>query len=175
MPNQGCEDDNKSNNNDNSNTNSNNSSKNSSNKKSNNISMAGRGPPKWRSSRFCLAYMVSTGLMVVFYHRVSFSMAVVCMVNHTALDIQHQHQQQQQQQQQQQRYLSSFDFNRSLSNGNVAGQTTDLPPSSAAQRNDTSMTVTTTMTSRDDQPPCQRSTADDDDRKDEVISLWLSV
>ena len=49
------------------------------------------GPAKWRSTRFLLAYTISTGLMVVFYQRVSFSMAIVCMVNHTALAASTQH------------------------------------------------------------------------------------
>ncbi|KAK7093072.1 hypothetical protein V1264_008725 [Littorina saxatilis] len=43
------------------------------------------GPPKWRSSRFILAYMIMMGNAVVFFQRVSFSMVIVCMVNHTAL------------------------------------------------------------------------------------------
>ncbi|XP_076455726.1 putative transporter slc-17.2 [Babylonia areolata] len=52
---------------------------------------ADQGPPRWRSTRFCLAYMVATGLMVVFLQRVSFSMAIVCMVNHTAIKTHHHH------------------------------------------------------------------------------------
>ncbi|KAL8608009.1 hypothetical protein ACOMHN_023825 [Nucella lapillus] len=54
-------------------------------------------PPKWRSARFVLAYLILAGNAVIFFQRVSFSMVIVCMVNHTALDIlhqQHQHQHQ---------------------------------------------------------------------------------
>ncbi|KAK7487440.1 hypothetical protein BaRGS_00021281, partial [Batillaria attramentaria] len=49
-----------------------------------------KGPPKWRSTRFFLAYFLGLGLVVIFYQRVSFSMAIVCMMNHTALDLHRQ-------------------------------------------------------------------------------------
>lgn len=47
------------------------------------------GPPAWRSVRFMLAYFMFIGNAIIFLQRISFSMVIVCMVNQTALDIQH--------------------------------------------------------------------------------------
>ncbi|KAK7477233.1 hypothetical protein BaRGS_00031544 [Batillaria attramentaria] len=44
------------------------------------------GPPKWRSTRFQLSYLILCGFATILLQRVSFSMNIVCMVNHTALD-----------------------------------------------------------------------------------------
>ncbi|KAK7477232.1 hypothetical protein BaRGS_00031543, partial [Batillaria attramentaria] len=46
------------------------------------------GPPKWRSSRFGLAYLLLFGNACIFFQRISFSMVIVCMVNHTAVSLQ---------------------------------------------------------------------------------------
>ncbi|KAK7494956.1 hypothetical protein BaRGS_00013835 [Batillaria attramentaria] len=43
------------------------------------------GPPKWRSSRYALAYLLFLGLGCLSLQRTCFSLAIVCMVNHTAL------------------------------------------------------------------------------------------
>ncbi|KAL8606494.1 hypothetical protein ACOMHN_037725 [Nucella lapillus] len=48
-----------------------------------------QGPARWRSTRFILAYLACSGMCVVYFQRVSLSLAIVCMVNHTALHIQH--------------------------------------------------------------------------------------
>ncbi|KAL8600735.1 hypothetical protein ACOMHN_057323 [Nucella lapillus] len=52
------------------------------------ISQFIRGPAKWRSVRFILSYLAGLGLCVVYFQRVSLSLAIVCMVNHTALHVQ---------------------------------------------------------------------------------------
>ena len=43
------------------------------------------GPPKWRSQRFILGYFLFAGMMNMFFQRVNFSVAIVCMVNQTAI------------------------------------------------------------------------------------------
>ncbi|XP_076462772.1 putative transporter slc-17.2 [Babylonia areolata] len=43
------------------------------------------GPAKWRSTRFLLCYLASLGMCMMYFERVSLSLAIVCMVNHTAL------------------------------------------------------------------------------------------
>ena len=46
-----------------------------------------KGPPKWRSQRYILAVFFMTGMMNIFAQRTSFSLALVCMLNHTAVAI----------------------------------------------------------------------------------------
>uniref|UniRef100_A0A0B7A631 Major facilitator superfamily (MFS) profile domain-containing protein n=1 Tax=Arion vulgaris TaxID=1028688 RepID=A0A0B7A631_9EUPU len=44
-----------------------------------------KGPPWWRSQRYVLAYFLFGGMMNIFFQRVNFSIAIICMVNHTAI------------------------------------------------------------------------------------------
>ncbi|XP_012942927.1 uncharacterized transporter slc-17.2 [Aplysia californica] len=44
-----------------------------------------KGPPWWRSQRYILAYFLLTGQMNIYFQRINFSIAIVCMVNHTAV------------------------------------------------------------------------------------------
>ncbi|XP_005107785.1 uncharacterized transporter slc-17.2 [Aplysia californica] len=46
-----------------------------------------KGPPWWRSTRFMLALLASFGYGNFFLQRINLSMGVVCMVNHTAVDL----------------------------------------------------------------------------------------
>ncbi|CAG5131628.1 unnamed protein product, partial [Candidula unifasciata] len=42
-------------------------------------------PPWWRAQRYILAYILFSGIMNIFCQRVNFSIAILCMVNHTAI------------------------------------------------------------------------------------------
>ena len=46
-----------------------------------------RDPPWWRSTRYLLAALASFGYGNFFFQRIDLSMAIVCMVNTTAVDI----------------------------------------------------------------------------------------
>ncbi|CAL1526622.1 unnamed protein product [Lymnaea stagnalis] len=48
-----------------------------------------KGPPWWRSQRYILAYLLFGGMMNIFCQRINFSIAIICMVNHTALELSH--------------------------------------------------------------------------------------
>ena len=45
-----------------------------------------KGPPKWRSQRVILGYFLFAGMANLFFQRVNFSVNIVCMVNHTAIE-----------------------------------------------------------------------------------------
>ncbi|GFO00364.1 vesicular glutamate transporter 2 [Plakobranchus ocellatus] len=44
-----------------------------------------KGPPNWRSQRYILGYFLFAGMANLFFQRVNLSVAIVCMVNHTAI------------------------------------------------------------------------------------------
>ncbi|KAK3772098.1 hypothetical protein RRG08_061183 [Elysia crispata] len=51
-----------------------------------NRDMENIGPPKWRSQRVILGYFLFAGMANLFFQRVNFSVNIVCMVNHTAIE-----------------------------------------------------------------------------------------
>ncbi|KAK0049925.1 sialin, partial [Biomphalaria pfeifferi] len=46
-----------------------------------------KGPPWWRSQRYILAYILCWCQMNIFCQRINLSVAIVCMVNHTAVSV----------------------------------------------------------------------------------------
>ncbi|KAH9505446.1 hypothetical protein Btru_057319 [Bulinus truncatus] len=48
-----------------------------------------QGPPWWRSQRYVLGYVIFWGMMNIFCQRINFSVAILCMVNHTAVSSGH--------------------------------------------------------------------------------------
>ncbi|XP_012936170.1 uncharacterized transporter slc-17.2 [Aplysia californica] len=53
--------------------------------KTNSHKVVDKGPPRWRSQRYILAYFLLGGMMNIFFQRTNFSIAIICMVNHTAV------------------------------------------------------------------------------------------
>ncbi|BFZ22804.1 hypothetical protein BsWGS_25843 [Bradybaena similaris] len=49
------------------------------------VKIRNKGPHWWRSQRYILAYFLFGATMNVFFQRINFNIAIICMVNHTAI------------------------------------------------------------------------------------------